>query len=76
MSDSDGDRLIILRFSGSDELKQFYDLFKDSELGKVVKVGDDSDYDNNKSKDRKKTYFSKLGLEGLDQKRTERANLI
>lgn len=75
MSSSD-DRLVILRFSDSDELKEFYNLFKDSGLGSLVKVGDDGDYSNNKEKSGKETKFSELGLSKYDEKSSEKPSLI
>lgn len=74
MSSSD-DRLVILRFSDSDELKEFFNLFKDSGLGSLVKVGDDDDWTNNQEKN-VKTKFSEIGLSKYDEKKADKPNLI
>jgi len=74
MSSSD-DRLVILRFSDSDELKEFFNLFKDSGLGSLVKVGDNDDYKNNKEKN-VETKFSDIGLSKYDEKKSDKPSLI
>lgn len=75
-SDRSDERIMILRFSDSDELQEFYSLFKGSGLGSLVKVGDDSDYSNNKEKSSKSTRWSDWGLENLDEKSSEKPSLI
>lgn len=70
------ERIMILRFSDEEELRDFFDLFQESGLGSLVKVGDDSDYHNNKQKDGKETTWSKWGLENLDEKSSEKPSLI
>jgi len=72
----DSDRLVILRFSSQSEIREFFSYMKESGLGSIVKVSDDSDYEEEKSKEKKSTLFSELGLEKLDQKRTEKPNLV
>jgi len=74
MSNGD-DRLVILRFSDSDELKEFFNLFKDSGLGSLVKVGDDDDWTNNQEKN-VETKFSEIGLSKYDEKKADKPNLI
>jgi len=73
---NDDDRLVILRFSDSDELKKFFSVFKDADVGSLVKIGDDSDYSNNKEKSGKETKFSELGMPEYDEKSSEKPSLI
>jgi len=70
------DRIVFLRFSDSEDLRNFFQVFKDSGFGSLVKVGDSDDYSNNKEKSGKETKFSKLGLSKYDEKSSEKPSLI
>ena len=70
------EKILILRFNDRSELQDFFELFNDSGLGSLVKVGDDSDYHNNKQKDSKSTKWSDWGMENLDKKSSEKPSLI
>lgn len=72
----DGDRIMILRFSSQEEIKQFFEIFQEAGVGSLVKVGDDSAYKNNKEKEKKETKWSEMGLENLDDKNSEKPSLI
>jgi len=78
-SDSD-ERFIILKFSESEELKEFFSLFKESGLGSLVKIGDDPDGRNNQKRSNngsdKSTKWSDWGMENLDEKNSEKPSLI
>lgn len=70
------DRILILRFKNQENLKSFFEFFEDHEAGSLVKIGNDSDYSNNKEKDGKETRFSEWGMENLDKKNSEKPSLI
>lgn len=75
-SGEDEERLLILRFDNKDELRDFFDIWKGSNLGSLVKAGDASNYSNNKEKDKKPTKWSDMGMENYDNKSSEKPSLI
>jgi len=75
MKNKKDSRLLILRFKDDQELKKFYRIYKESGLGSLVKIGDDDDYENNKSKEKKGTLWSKWNMKNLDDKNSEKTPL-
>jgi len=76
--DDDKSRLMILKFSNQEEMKKFFQIWKDTELGELVKSSKsgDLDYSNGRGKDKKSTRWSKWGMENLDDKKSEKPSLI
>lgn len=79
MADDD-ERFLILRFTDQEELKEFYQIFTDTDLGELHKIGNDPDGRNKKKSEyndgNKPTLFAKWGLEQYDQKKSEKPSLI
>lgn len=77
VKDKESDRLVILRFKNQDEIRKFFSIFKENNLGSIVKVGSnekDELYKNNKSKNHE-TFFTKLGMGHLDRKKSDKPSL-
>jgi hypothetical protein len=78
MSGKEDSPLLIFKFSSNEELKQFFEIWKENDLGELVKSSKsgDLDYSNGRGKDSKSTRWSKWGLENLDDKNSEKPSLI
>lgn len=78
MSNKSDSPLMILKFSDQEEMKKFFEVWKQTNLGKLVKSSKsgDIDYSGPRSKDKKKTLWSKYGLQNLDDKNSEKPSLI
>lgn len=79
-NEKDDERFVILKFSDQDNLKEFFQFFKSSGLGDLVKVGSDPDGRNNQKKKNngknKATKWSNWGLKSYDEKNQEKPSLI
>lgn len=72
------EKIVILRFTSKESLRKFYSVFNDLQDSDLLKIGDNEEkdlYQNNQKKNRKETMWTKLGLPGLDQKKTGKPSL-
>ena len=78
MSNKSDSPLMILKFSDQEEMKQFFEIWKENDFGELVKTSKsgDSSYSNGRSKEKKSTRWSKWNLQKLDKKNSEKPNLI
>jgi len=78
-SKNDGDSpLLIFKFSDRSEMKKFFEIWKEYDLGELVKSSSSGDmkYSDGKKKEKKDTRWSKWGLQNLDKKDSEKPSLI
>jgi len=78
MSGKDSSPLLIFKFSSNEEMKKFFEIWKENDLGELVKSSKSGDmsYSNGKKKEKKDTRWSKWGLQNLDDKNSEKPSLI
>lgn len=70
--------LLIFKFSDQEEMKEFFEIWKENDLGELVKSSKSGDpnYKGKRKKEKKSTLWSKYGIENLDQKNSEKPSLI
>jgi len=79
LTEQEDERYLVLKFSDSKRLKEFYKIFKEHESGELVKVGDDPDGRNmqkKKNKYRQESMWSDIGVPKYDKKNAEKTELI
>jgi hypothetical protein len=70
--------ILILKFNDQEEMQKFFEVWKETEFGNIVKQSSkgDRNYKGKTKKDKKRTLWSKYGLENLDNKNSEKPSLI
>jgi len=70
--------ILILKFNDQEEMQKFFEVWKETEFGNIVKQSSSGDqkYKGKRTKDKKGTLWSKYGLKNLDDKNSEKPSLI